>query len=303
MLSQQKASLEFHPTQPIAHRGNFGKNRVPENTLAAVKLAHKQGAKWVECDVKLTADNVIIVIHDDTLRRTTNAEGEIADTSIAKLTYAQIEKFDAGSKISPRFAGEKIPTLIQYLNLIKKLNLGLLLEIKPSPGADIETARKTIEILYEYNLINYPNLLVQSFSVEALREVKRLSSALNLGFIIEVIDMHTKFYTGVLDVLRELNCKALVAYHPLLTLERIALIKEVSPYVLAWTVDDPKRGSELFIDGVDAVISDHPERFMAARLQKLLASPFSFFDHSHSYNQDTEKPLNLFLINKNKKST
>jgi glycerophosphoryl diester phosphodiesterase len=242
----------------------------------------------------LTGDGVMIVIHDDTLRRTTNAQGAAADKRVASMTYAEIAQYDAGIKTSPRFAGERIPTMAQFLYLLKKLNMGLVLEIKPCMGFDIETARKAVELLEKFDLINYPRLLVQSFLVECLREVKRLQPTLNLGLLIAEWGVYTRVNTGigkypplgiymckesVEDVLTELNATALVAYEEILTREKIAEIKQRTaiPYLLSWTVNQPERANELFSQGVDAVLSDNHLIITSLTRRNALASNAALF--------------------------
>ena len=101
----------FTPPAFFAHRGACA--HAPENTLSAFELAAKQGAPAIEFDVKLTSDRQVIIIHDQTLDRTTNGSGEVAKHSLAAL-----RELDAGSWLSADFRGEKIPTLDE-VNLAK----------------------------------------------------------------------------------------------------------------------------------------------------------------------------------------
>src|SRR3954447_15867557 len=92
------------------HRGASG--HAPENTLVAFRRAKELGATWIEFDVQLSADGIPIILHDDTLERTTNLGQQLRPT---ELTLAQLKDLDAGSWFSPEFAGEKIPTLEEVL--------------------------------------------------------------------------------------------------------------------------------------------------------------------------------------------
>jgi len=285
MFARVKYPIKLPTSQRISHRANCGNDPIPENTLAAIREAHYQGMKWIECDVKLTSDNVVIVIHDDTLKRTTNAEGLQAETPVSEMTYAEIARFDAGSKYSAKFIGERIPTLIQFLHLIKKLDMGLVLEIKPALGLEKVTAIKTVEILHQCHF-DFSKLLIISFIVECLQEVKDLNPKLNTGLLLEEWGAYTSINTGLLkypdmgiymrkenveDILRELNCTALAANHTILNSQRIAKIKEETDtsFVLAWTVNDPQIGLEMYGYGVDAIISDHPERLVLSKPQSI----------------------------------
>ncbi len=96
----------------VAHRGCSGKS--PENTLAAFKMACDLGADMIECDVRLTKDGQVVAFHDRTLDRTTNGKGRIESRSLEEL-----KRLDAGSWFHARFAGERIPTLSEVLELLK----------------------------------------------------------------------------------------------------------------------------------------------------------------------------------------
>src|SRR4051812_26195793 len=100
-MASMAAGFTFIPPL-IAHRG--ASSEAPENTLAALKLARGRGANWVEVDVKLTQDGVPILMHDDTLERTTDGTGKVADTS-----WATIQTLDAGSWFDKKFRGERVP--------------------------------------------------------------------------------------------------------------------------------------------------------------------------------------------------
>jgi glycerophosphoryl diester phosphodiesterase len=95
----------------IAHRG--AKANAPENTLVAFKRAYDEGARWVEFDVKLTADGHPVLIHDEMLERTTDGRGEVRTK-----TLAEIQALDAGSWFAKAFAGERVPTLAEALDFL-----------------------------------------------------------------------------------------------------------------------------------------------------------------------------------------
>ena len=118
--------LSFHPPI-IAHRG-AGMN-APENTLAAVREAHAQGATWIEVDVKITYDGVPVLMHDETLDRTTNGAGLVAET-----TWDTIQGLDAGINFDPRFKGEQVPLLSEIIKSVLSYDMSVVVEIKPCPG-------------------------------------------------------------------------------------------------------------------------------------------------------------------------
>src|SRR5579872_4989688 len=106
----------------IAHRGSSGTH--PENTLAAFLAAADEGAQMCELDVQATRDGAVVVIHDETIDRTTDGHG-----AVAQLTLAEIQRFDAGAKFGAKFASQRIPTLDEVMRATRG-KLGLNIEIK-----------------------------------------------------------------------------------------------------------------------------------------------------------------------------
>jgi len=117
----------------IGHRGAAA--HAPENTLASFRKAAALGVEMVEFDVKLTRNRVPVVIHDDTLDRTTDGSGPIANSD-----FAAVRMLDAGRKFAPEFRGERVPTLDEVLTVALELGLAVNIEIKPCPGREVETA-------------------------------------------------------------------------------------------------------------------------------------------------------------------
>ena len=109
-----------------AHRGASA--IAPENTIAAFRAAAEQGAKWVELDVALSADGELIVIHDDSVDRTSSGTG-----NLGTLTAAEIAILDGGAWFAPRFAGERIPTLSEVITALGEIGLNINVEIKQHP--------------------------------------------------------------------------------------------------------------------------------------------------------------------------
>ena len=106
-----------------AHRGASAV--APENTLAAFRAAAEQGARWVELDVALLADGTLVVIHDDSVDRTTSGSG-----NLGTLNRADLDRLDAGAWFHARFAGERLPTLDETIEVLGELGLGANVEIK-----------------------------------------------------------------------------------------------------------------------------------------------------------------------------
>ena len=119
----------------IAHRG-AGK-LAPENTLAAFRLGAQHGYRAFECDVKLSADGVPFLLHDATLQRTTSGQG-----LAAQHTWAELSQLDAGSWHSRAYAGEPLPSLQAIARFCLRNGFALNIEIKPTPGTEVDTGRE-----------------------------------------------------------------------------------------------------------------------------------------------------------------
>lgn len=151
------------PLQLIAHRG--GPKEAPENTLAAFRKAIARGVGWLEFDVQMTRDGMLVVIHDETVDRTTNGTGAVAD-----LTFAQIRALDAGN-------GEKVPTFQEVLELARTHHVKLLPETKSAhryPGIEA----KLLQVLQEADYLD--QTVIQSFEAGSLDTLRRLNPQVRL---------------------------------------------------------------------------------------------------------------------------
>ena len=147
-----------HTPQLIAHRGGRAHN--PENTLAAFRHAIDLEVDWLEFDVQVTKDGTLVVIHDETVDRTTNGTGRVAD-----LTLEQIRALDAGN-------GEKVPTFDEVLTLAKEADIRIMPELK-SPQLYPGIEGKLVEAVVAANYID--QTLIQSFNLETLETVRTLN--------------------------------------------------------------------------------------------------------------------------------
>lgn len=231
----------------IGHRG--AKSNAPENTLAGFRRAHEEGAPWVEFDVKLTKDNVPIVIHDETLERTSNGRGPVRD-----LTLDSIKLVDAGcpAVFGDRFKGERIPTLEESLALLLELGMGFNLEVKPCPGRERETAIAALQVVKRVWPARAAIPIISSFKLPALEAARDAAPELPRGYLAERLE------AGWLDIARRLDCTTIHPGFRSLTDTQVKLAKQHGYPVLAWTVNEPARAVELRGWGVDSLISDTP---------------------------------------------
>ncbi len=233
----------------IGHRG--AKESAPENTLASLREAARQGARWVELDVMLTGDGVPVLIHDDTLDRTTDGRGPVAG-----LTLAELRRLDAGAWFSPRFAGERVPTLEEALALLLDLGLGLNLEIKPFPGREVPTAEAALAVLRRHWPAGRP-LLVSSFEVPCLEVARAAAPDIPRGYLLWDPPAD---WAAVAD---RLEAATLNVHQDRQTAASVAAYRATGRPVLAYTVNDAGRARELFGWGVAAVFTDAPGRLAA----------------------------------------
>lgn len=123
----------------IGHRG--ASMFAPENSASSLEVAYSQGLEWIETDVQITLDNKLVIFHDEKLERTSNGEGFLA---LKKLS--ELKELDIGNWFSEEFTGEKILTFVEFLNLIKKYEFSLQLEIKHMHGKETEIVDEVVNL-------------------------------------------------------------------------------------------------------------------------------------------------------------
>jgi glycerophosphoryl diester phosphodiesterase len=231
----------------IVHR--LGGALAPENTLAGLAVAARLGCKAVEFDVMLSHDGEALVIHDETLERTTSGSGSVAEHEASVLRL-----LDAGIKHHRAFAGEKIPTFVEVLEACAHHGILPNVEIKPARGFDIETARATAETIAKcWRGATLP--LVSSFSFAALETVRDIAP--HLPRALEVVQVPSDWQ----QQLASLGC---VGFHASADENDIELLREcrrAGTQMAIWTVNDRARAEALFAAGMDAVFSDRPDLF------------------------------------------
>jgi glycerophosphoryl diester phosphodiesterase len=241
-----KESFVRKPGDPLrvwAHRG--GSSAAPENTAASDEVARRARAEWIENDVQPTKDGVPVILHDDTVDRTTDGTG-----AIRSLTAAQVAGLDAGSWFAPAFAGQRVPTLGEQLDGLKTRGGNLLLEIKGAHTRD-SVARIVTEIR---NRSMTGRVFVQSFEPQHLRWMRELAPELPLGLLRSTLD------PDPVAIAKDLE---LSAYNPSDAAFRtrpgiVAELHAQGVAVNVWTVDDATRWNALEKAGVDGIITNRP---------------------------------------------
>ncbi|WP_454730090.1 glycerophosphodiester phosphodiesterase family protein [Cellulosimicrobium protaetiae] len=231
----------------VAHRGYS--SVAPENTLAAVAAGMRTGAEYVEIDVHTTADGLPVVLHDQTVDRTTEGSGDVA-----VLPGAQVTALDAGSWFSPAFAGQHLPTFAQVLDLLETGSSTLLLEIKgPETSAEVE---RVVDMVVEAGLED--RVVLQSFDVAALRSAREHAPQIPRGLLRGSLD------ADPVAVAQDLGA---VMYNPSATalLARpsvVADLNEAGIAVMPYTVNSAADWARLTEIGVDGVITDRAGAFV-----------------------------------------
>jgi glycerophosphoryl diester phosphodiesterase len=227
--------------------------RAPENTMASFAAAREDGAGWIEADVKLTADGIAILMHDDTLDRTTNGRGNVAD-----MTWAQMRDLDAGSWFAPSFTGTRVPALAELLAFARATGMRLNLEIKPCPGrARATTIVALIEIAKAWPEAALPPL-ISSFDIEALTVAAQLHPGWPRGLLL------AQWREDWREVMTLTRATTLNINADLLTPERLAILRQTHVPMLAWNVSDAAQARDLFAGGVKAVFCDDPAQLLKA---------------------------------------
>lgn len=233
----------------IAHR--CGGALTPENTLAGLRLAARLGCRGVEFDAMLAADGVPVLIHDETLERTTSGQGRVAD-----MSSAQLAGLDAGCRHHPAFAVEPPPTLDEALLLCAVLGLWANVEIKPSTGQEAETGR----VVARHAAAARGKLLLSSFSAAALRAAADEAAQLPRAILVEAIPADWRdrvAATGALAV----HCSART-----LTAEALAAVRGAGLPLACYTVNRRDEADHLFAMGVSAVFTDRPDLWSATEM-------------------------------------
>lgn len=225
----------------IAHR--CGGTAAPENTLAGLRAAARHGLRAVEFDAMLSADGTPFLIHDETLERTTNGHGRLADASDAELA-----RLDAGNWYGAAFAGERLPRLDEAIGLCLELGLWANIEIKPAQGDDARTG-ETVARRVVSNWRGQPPLL-SSFSLVALDAARRVAAHLPRALLTGSLDDDWR------EPAARLECVSIHTDAARLRPEDIAAVHESGRWLACYTVNDPVRFRRLIGAGVDALFTD-----------------------------------------------
>lgn len=231
-------------TKNFAHRGFSGK--YPENTILAFEKAIEFGVDGIEMDVHLTKDGELVIIHDELVDRTTNGHGFVKD-----FTYEELSKLDA-SYIFPEMGFQKIPTLREYMELVKDAGIITNIELKTGvfeyPGIE----KKVYDMIVEYGLKD--QMIISSFNHFSVMRMKAIDPEIKCGLLEE------SWLLNAADYVEAAGMECFHPYYKFLTAENVAELKEKGLEINTWTVNEKEEIREMIERDVDSVIGNYPDR-------------------------------------------
>jgi glycerophosphoryl diester phosphodiesterase len=236
-LFARSVRLEDHASV-TAHRGASAD--APENTLAAVQKAIDDGADYVEIDVQESKDGVVMVVHDSDLKKLANANLKIWES-----TADQLRQVDIGSKFSPEFSDQRVPTLDEVLELCKgKVKVNIELKYY---GHDQQLEQRVAELVEAHDMQD--SIIVMSLKYDAVQKMKKLRPKWTVGLLtaVAVGDLTTRDQADFLAVNTELATRRFVRR-----------AHAADKQVFVWTVNEPLTISVMAGRGVDSIITDKP---------------------------------------------
>ena len=223
--------------QVIGHRGAMA--YATENTIASFREAKKRGAAWVEIDVKLTADGVPVVMHDESLKRTMDVHRLVARTSCAELPPA-------------------VPTFEQAIACFLELGLGCNVEIKPCEGREAETARVVVETLRRCWPAALPAPLLSSFKDESLEVAQKAAPEFARALLVSELGEDWRARAEAVGAV------GMNVGRRKLTAEGALAVKRAGYVLSVWTVNDPDEARAIVGMGADCIITDMPDVVLRA---------------------------------------
>ncbi|EIV8466416.1 glycerophosphoryl diester phosphodiesterase [Vibrio vulnificus] len=234
------------PPMIVGHRGVAGS--YPENTRVSVQAAIDLGLSWVEIDVQPTKDNVLVVCHDHTIDRCSNGKGRVDAYSLKEL-----QAFDFGGWFDEAFAGEQIMTLESLLNLAAEYDLGLNIEVKVD-NHDVAEVALNLKNLLDKSPLTADKILLSSFSHDIILQLHQHCPGYKLGVLSERLSQRDR------QVLKEVNAFSCNLNYRWITEKHIRDLKTGGYQIWCYTLNQPDKFR--YLDKVDAIFSDYPERFI-----------------------------------------
>lgn len=231
----------------IAHRG-FS-NFAPENTITSLRKAHENGFQMVEFDVQESSDGVLLLMHDESIERTTGKTGVIGE-----MQWEIIKNINANRNYELQFPNEKVPNIEQVFHILSECNLNANLEIKPTNGRNFEITKRICMYIHEYWPSHLPIPIISSFSRECLIAASEFRFREGRG----------KYYIGCLyedlpsdwlEFAKEIRAESIHLEYSRINASLIRTIKNQGFWLLCYTVEDEASSEKLFKMGVDGIFT------------------------------------------------
>lgn len=237
-------------TKIIGHRG--ASKLAPENTMYAFELAYQLGAEGIETDVQLTKDNIPVLIHDETLKRTTNGNGYVKD-----FTYDELKQLDAGSWFSSEFSDARIISLEEFLVWIKPKDLSVNIELKNNKinYKDLETI--VYDQLKSHRLLQRST--ISTFSRDSIKRLSVYRDELEIAFLT------SKKKPNLVNYAKGLGANALHIKYRLLNEEIMEQANAQKMPVRIYTVNKYKQMIHCYRLGCDGIFTDVPYKALTFR--------------------------------------
>jgi glycerophosphoryl diester phosphodiesterase len=253
----------------IGHRGASAV--APENTIAAFERAMLDGADGVEFDVRLASDSVPVVIHDATLRRTALRDGSIAFLSSTELATVGVgEWFNRRypSRARSEYVRSKVPTLVDVLEFFKDSPAALYVEMKSEPRQSEMLAARVAKLIKDYNL--YDRAVVESFSLESIRQVKQLDPAIRTAALFEPrLSRPVPFRRGLIEKALAVEADEIALHRSLASGGALDEASRRGLKTVVWTADHPAWIQRARRHDIHAIITNVPARLSQARAEQL----------------------------------
>ena len=227
------------------HRGFSG--RYPENTMLAFEKALEAGCEGIELDVHLTRDHQLVIIHDETIDRTSDKTGWVKD-----MTYGELCQADFSYRCRGQVPFQRIPTLREYFTLVKDRDIVTNIELKTGVWEYPGIERAVWQLIQEFHLED--RVLISSFNHNSVLRMKALAPSLPCGFLTE---------TWILDPGQYVASHGVEAYHPqfyMVTPEERQSLRDHGIKINTWTVNEDKDILRMIEAQVDGIISNFPDR-------------------------------------------
>ncbi len=231
----------------VAHRG--ASKYAPENTMPAFQLAYEMQADGIETDVQLTQDGIPILIHDESLQRTTGVKGFVKN-----YTLEELQKLDAGSYFSPKFTGSKLITLKVFLEWASNKTLYLNLELKNSKIDYIDLEHKVLQLLKKYQLKE--RTTISSFNPASIKRLRELDQSLDIALL------RSKKHENLTEYAVSLGATSLHIHYRLLNHHLIEESKNQNLPLRVYTVNRRSSIIKCLRQQCDAIITDIPDKAM-----------------------------------------